>query len=44
MKSHPISNSGRRKIAHAIARGWRPGLSIRDVLRPSSRREAGKSG
>ena len=33
----------RQKVDRAIARGWRPGMSVRDVLRRRTRREAGKS-
>jgi hypothetical protein len=42
-----MSTRQRRKMLRiidlAIARGWRPGLSVRDVLRRRTRREAGKS-
>lgn len=27
-----INKSGRNKVARAIARGWRPGLRVRDFL------------
>jgi len=32
----------RAKVDLAIARRWRPGLSIGDVLRPRTRRGAGR--
>ena len=38
MKSHPVSQSGFRKIERAIRAGWHPGMSIADVLKKRSRR------
>jgi hypothetical protein len=35
---NPVNASGIRKINRAIARGWRPGMSIRDVLRRHTRK------